>query len=233
MLRAFATPAFVALYVTIIINGACMAYDIEEQEQLESLKAWWAKYGNAILGVATVILLAAAAWNGWKWYERREAAQAVGYFEALEKAAEARDIARVKDSAGTILEKYGRSAYAPRAALLAAHAYVEAGDTKSARAQLQWVIDRSKDEALIPVARLRLAGLLLDEKLLDEAMNALSTPAPAAFAALYADRRGDILIAQDKRDEARASYKEALEKLDPASELQSSIQLKLDALGAN
>lgn len=155
-----------------------MAYDIEEQEQLESLKAWWAKYGNFILAVATIVLLAAAAWNGWQWYQRSQAANALAQFEVLEKAAEAGDLTRVKDSAGTILEQYSGTGYAPRAALLAAHAYEKAGDVRSARAQLQWVADRSGDEALAAVARLRLAGLLLDEKSYDEALNALASPPP-------------------------------------------------------
>ncbi|MDH2235596.1 tetratricopeptide repeat protein [Pigmentiphaga sp. GD03639] len=208
-----------------------MAYDIEEQEQLESLKAWWAKYGNFILAVATIVLLAAAAWNGWQWYQRNQAANALAQFEALEKAAEAGDLTRVKDAAGTILEQYSGTGYAPRAALLAAHAYEKAGDARSARAQLQWVADRSGDEALAAVARLRLAGLLLDEKSYDEALGVLAPQPPASFAALYADRRGDVLAGQGKRDEARKAYEEALAKLDASTDLRSSIQLKLDALG--
>ncbi|MBX6318408.1 tetratricopeptide repeat protein [Pigmentiphaga sp.] len=208
-----------------------MAYDIDEQEQLESLKAWWAKYGNLVLGVATIVLLAAAAWNGWQWYQRNQAANAMVQFEALEKAVEAGDLGRVKDAAGSILEKYSGTGYAPRAALLAARAFQEAGDAKSARAQLQWVIDRSGDAALAAVARVRLAGLLLDEKNYDEALAVLGTQPPEAFAALYADRRGDVLAAQGKREEARKAYEEALAKLDPSTDLRSSIQLKLDALG--
>jgi len=208
-----------------------MAYDIEEQEQLESLKAWWAKYGNFILAVATIVLLAAAAWNGWQWYQRNQAANALAQFEALEKAAEAGDLSRVKDTAGTILEQYSGTGYAPRAALLAAHAYEKAGDTRSARAQLQWVADRSGDEALAAVARLRLAGLLLDEKSYDEALGVLAPQPPAPFVALYADRRGDVLAGQGKRHEARKAYEEALAKLDASTDLRSSIQLKLDALG--
>ncbi|VCU70245.1 hypothetical protein PIGHUM_02312 [Pigmentiphaga humi] len=208
-----------------------MAYDIEEQEQLDALKAWWAKYGNFILAVITIILLAAAAWNGWQWYQRNQAAHAMAQFEALEKAAESKDMAVVKEAAGSILEKFSGTGYAPRAALLAAHAYQESGDAKSARAQLQWVIDRGGDEALAAVARLRLAGLLLDDKSYDEALNALGGQPPAAFAALYADRRGDVLAGQGKRDEARKAYQDALATLDPATDLRSSIQLKLDALG--
>jgi predicted negative regulator of RcsB-dependent stress response len=208
-----------------------MAYDIDEQENLESLKAWWASYGNLIMGVLIAVLLAFGAWNGWKWYQRDQAGKAMLQFEVLQKAAETGDIVRVKDAAGSILENYRRTAYAPRAALVAADAYVKSGDSKSARAQLQWVIDHGGDVALVAIARLRLAGLLIDDKSFDDALKVISAEPPAAFAALFADRRGDVLFEQGKRDEARKAYEEALAKLDPNTDLRSTIQLKLDALG--
>ena len=207
-----------------------MAYDFEEQEKLDALKAWWAKYGTPILAVLALVLLGFAAWNGWNWYQRREATTAMVHYEALEKAAREGNVNQVRDASGTLLDKYGRTAYAPRAALLAAHAFLEAGDRKAATDQLQWVVDKSKDDALIPVARLRLAGIKLDDKQYDDALAQLKD-APAAFAGLYADRRGDILVAQGKTDDARAAYKSALATLDPGSALRPVVQLKLDALG--
>ena len=53
-----------------------MAYDLEEQEQLASFKAFWNQYGNFLLTVVTVVLLAIAGWRGWGWYQAREAAAA-------------------------------------------------------------------------------------------------------------------------------------------------------------
>jgi predicted negative regulator of RcsB-dependent stress response len=61
-----------------------MAYDLEEQEQLASMKAWWDKYGNFILTAATVILLGIASFNGWRWYERREAQQAAVVYDEVQ-----------------------------------------------------------------------------------------------------------------------------------------------------
>lgn len=207
-----------------------MAYDFEEQEKLDALKAWWAKYGTPILAVVALVLLGFAAWNGWNWYQRREAGNAMAHYEALDKAAQERNIGQVRDASGTLLGKYGSTAYAPRGALIAAHAFLDAGDSKAAAEQLQWIIDKSKDAALIPVARLRLAGIKLDDKQFDEALAQLKD-APAAFAGLFADRRGDILLAQGKNDDARAAYKEALATLEPGSAVRPVVQLKLDALG--
>ena len=51
-------------------------YDLEEQEQLAALKAWWKENGGAILLGATLVLAAIAAWNGWMWYQRSQSAQA-------------------------------------------------------------------------------------------------------------------------------------------------------------
>ncbi len=209
-----------------------MAYDFEEQEQLESLKAWWARYGNLIMGVIIVILLGFASWNGWKWYQQKQAAGAAAYYEALENAAEQKDLAKVGDAAGALLGEYGGTDYAPRGALLAAYAYLSEGDRQSARAQLEWVIGKSKDPTLIPVARLRLAAVLLDDEAFDEALRVLDAGAPTAFEGLFADRRGDALAGKGDRAAAAQAYREALAKLSGEPSLQSTVQLKLDALGA-
>ena len=108
----------------------------------------------------------------------------------------------------------------------------DAGDLAAAKTQLQWAVDHG-DEEYAHLARVRLAGVLLDEKAYDQGLALLKDEPPAAFASLYADRRGDLLAAQDKRDDARAAYRKALDKLgeaEPAT--RQIIQFKLDALGA-
>lgn len=209
-----------------------MAYDLQEQEQLAAMKAWWDKYGNFILTVATVVLLAIAAFNGWRWYERREAQQAAVVYEELLRALDGADANKKKELAGTIIERYGRTVYAPMAALQMARIHHDAGDLAAARAQLQWVIDKSGHEEYALIARVRLAGVLLDDKAYDEALKALSVDVPKSHATAFADRRGDILLAQNKLDEARNAYREALDKADANNPLRNLIQLKLDSLPA-
>lgn len=207
-----------------------MAYDLQEQEQLDELKAWWEKYGNLILTVATVVLLAFAAYNGWRWYQRNQAEAAAGVYAELERAMAARETERINALSTTLTEKYGRTAYSPMAALQAARWYAESGDTAAARTRLQWVIERSDHPEIVAIARVRLAGVLLDEKQFDEALKVLDGASSTIHATAIADRRGDILFAQNKIDEARTAYRDALAKAAAEHPLRQIIQLKLDAL---
>lgn len=207
-----------------------MAYDLQEQEQLASMKAWWDRYGNLILTGATVLLLAIAAYNGWRWYERREATQAAVLYDEMKSAVDANNVGKIKEVAGTLLERYPRTVFAAMGALHAARANHESGDLAAAKAQLRWVTDKSGHPEFTLIARVRLAGVLLDEKAFDEALKLVTGDVPAAHATAFADRRGDILLAQGKPGEARGAWQQALDKADAQHPLRNIIQLKLDAL---
>jgi len=209
-----------------------MAYDLEEQEHLAELKAWWHKYGNPILTAVTVVLLGFAAYNGWRWFEREQAKTAAGVYGQLEQAIESRDAAKVQTLAASIQEHYGRTIYASIAALQAAKVNADVGDLPKAAEQLRWVIDKSGHDELSMIARVRLAGVLLDQKKYDEALQTLNFEVPDGYLPTVLDRRGDVLVAQNKPDEARAAYKDALAKAEPQHPLRAIIQLKLDALPA-
>ena len=205
-------------------------YDLEEQEQLAALKAWWKENGGAILLGATLVLAAIAAWNGWMWYQRSQSAQAAVLYDTLQKAARANDLKATRETAGAILENFPRSAYAPLAALVSAKVQFQAGDLKTARAQLQWAIEHAGSDEIRSIATLRLASVLLDENEPDAALKILEAKPHPGFEALYASQRGDILATQKRRSEARASYKAALEKAE-AGALRDTLRLKLEALG--
>jgi predicted negative regulator of RcsB-dependent stress response len=142
----------------------------------------------------------------------------------------ARETERVNTLSTTLTGKYGRTAYGPMAALQAARWYAESGDTAAARARLQWVIERADHPEIVAIARVRLAGVLLDEKQFDEALKVLDGASSTIHATAIADRRGDILFAQNKIDEARTAYRDALAKAAAEHPLRQIIQLKLDAL---
>ena len=208
-----------------------MAYNLEEQEQLDALKDWWKQYGNFILTALTIVLFAFSAYMGWKGYQRSQGEQATLVYEALQKAIDAKDVGKMKAVGDVLLEKYSSTTQAEYGALLAARAYFEANDLPAVKAQLQWVIDHGRDAEYQAVARLRLAGVLLDEKAYDEGLKVLSAEPVAPFVALFADRRGDLLVAQDKVDEARKAYEQALAVTDLNNNLRVVIELKRDALG--
>jgi predicted negative regulator of RcsB-dependent stress response len=205
-------------------------YDLEEQEQLAALKDWWKEHGGAIALGATLVLAAIAVWNGWGLYQRSQAAQAAVLYDTLQKAARANDLKTTRETAGAILENFPRSAYAPLAALVSAKVQFQAGDLKTARAQLQWVIEHARSDEIRAIATLRLASVLLDDSEPDAALKILETKPHPGFEVLYASQRGDILAAQKKRAEARAAYKAALEKAG-SGPLRDALRLKLEALG--
>jgi predicted negative regulator of RcsB-dependent stress response len=208
------------------------AYDLEEQEQLAALKAWWKQHGGSVLTGAVLVLLAVAAWSGWNWYQRNQVAGAGTLYETLQKAARTNDVKATRDAAGTILENYPRTIYAPLAALVSAKVHFQSGDLKTAKAQLAWAVEHAKSDELRAIARLRLAAVLLDEGSAEEALKTLEAKPGPAFQSLFDSLRGDILLAQKKQVEARAAYKSALEKSDANDgALRESLRIRLDALG--
>lgn len=214
-----------------------MAYDLEEQEKIASLKAWWEKYGNTVSTVALGIALAVAGYNGWQWYQRDRTGKAAATYDELQRAIGAKDMAHTRDLTGMLLDKYGSTAYAEMGALLAAKANLDAGDPKTAKAQLQWTVEHAIDPEYRALGRVRLAGLLLDEGAFDEAMKQVSSTAAAdlsvPFQATFADRRGDIAVATDKLEDAKREYRAALALLESRNEARgyaNIVQLKLDAL---
>jgi predicted negative regulator of RcsB-dependent stress response len=209
-------------------------YDLQEQEQLDELKAYWKQYGNLILTTITLACLVIAAFQGWNYYQRRQAAEASTVFVALQKAQTAKDAKQVKDLAGSLLEKYPGTYYAAMAALIAARASYDTGDIKSAKAQLQWVTDNAKPEEFRDIARLRLADILLDDKDYDGALKQVDTGLKAAnaYAGRYNDLKGDILVAQNKNEDAKTAYRAALNAIDSKqTEYRNYVQAKLDSLG--
>ena len=73
--------------------------------------------------------------------------------------------------------------------------------------------------------------MLLDEKAFDEGLKLLATDFLPQFAGAVADRKGDILVAQNKIAEARAAYQAALDAMDKKNPGRQLVQLKLDAIG--
>ncbi|MDH5210199.1 MAG: tetratricopeptide repeat protein, partial [Betaproteobacteria bacterium] len=191
---------------------AMQKLDLEEQEKLDALKAWWKDNARLIVLVGVAAAIAVAGTNGWRWYQRQQALEASALYDAFSKALRAADAKAIRDAGGALTERYAGTLYASMAALAAAHFHFERGEPKSAKAQLQWVLERSSSEDFRNLARLRLAALLLDERAFDEALALLEEKPLDTYAAQFAALRGDLLVAKDRPAEARTAYQLALEK---------------------
>jgi predicted negative regulator of RcsB-dependent stress response len=207
-----------------------MAYDLEEQEQLASLQAFWKQYGNMLTWVLIIALGSYAGYNFWTYHQRSQAADAYGLYDELQKSLTGNDNAKVQRIAGDIETRFGGTAYAQMAALGAAKGAFDANDLKTAKTQLQWAVEHGNDEYK-SIAKLRLAGVLLDEKAYDEGLKLLATDFMPQFAGSVADRKGDILVAQNKLAEARSAYQAALAAMDKKSPGRRLVELKLDSIG--
>lgn len=206
-----------------------MAFDLDEQEQLATLQNWWKKYGTLITVILIIVLLIYTAWSGWGYYQRNQATQASQLYEEQQKAVASKDTTKVLRAAVDIQQKFSRTAYATMAALSAAKMAFDGNDLNGAKEQLQWVLGHGYDQDYKALARIRLAGILLDQKAYEEGLKLISVDLPSAYTSVAADRKGDILLAQNKREQARIAYQLALEKsTDSGKQL---IQLKLDAIG--
>lgn len=203
-------------------------YDFEEQEQLAALQHWWEDNARFVYAAVAALVLSVGGWKGWQYWSQVQSEDAAAMVAELPKLRG--DAKKTGDIAQAIIDKHPRSFFASEAALVSAQASFESGDLAGAQARLEWVMKSGREEHR-GIARIRLAAVLLDLKKYPEALELLDGNKDEAWAALAADLKGDILFAQGRNDEARASYKLALEKADPRSPIRSLTELKLGALG--
>ncbi|RZI81203.1 MAG: tetratricopeptide repeat protein [Rubrivivax sp.] len=206
-------------------------YDLEQQEQLDQVKHFWKQYGNLITWVLILALGGYAAYTGYLYWQQKRSLGAGSLYEELDRAAGAGDVDRAAKVFADLKDSYAGTTYAEQGALLVAK--VEATHQKAdlARGSLKWLVDSGKNKDLVAVGRLRLAGLMLDAKQYDDALKVLGDDLPEAYAPLAADRRGDILSAQGKKDEAVKAYQQAWKGLPATVEYRRFVEGKLTAAG--
>ena len=207
--------------------------DLEEQEQLDELKHFWKQYGNLITWALIAVLGAFAAWNGFQYWQRIQSAQSAVMFDEIERAVQSGDTARIERALADMKDRFGSTAYAHQAGLLVAKAHLDKGNADAARAALAWVADKAANPGYQAIAKLRLAGILLEKKSYDEAGQQLSGAFPKEFEGLVADRRGDILMVQGKKADARIEYEKAWKDLDERNDYRRLVEVKLNALGVD
>ena len=205
-------------------------YDLEEQEKIDGLKSWWEAYGTLVMVVIATFIASMAGVKMWNYYQQQQIEQAAELYSSLLQIEAGGDTRKISDAAQLVMTGFPGSGYASRAALISARASFEGGDVQSAKSRLQWTLDNTKEDELKDLVRLRLAGLLLDERKYDDALRLLDTKHGESFGGLYGDLKGDVLTAAGKVTEARAAYQMALDKMGKKGTYHNIVQMKLDAL---
>lgn len=207
--------------------------DLEEQEQLDQLKHFWNQYGNAITWALIVVLGAFASWNFYQYWQRSQATQAAALFDEVDRALQLGDAAKIDLVYSEMKDRFGGTAYGQQSGLLVAKHYVATGKLEAAKTTLTWVSENASDAGYQAVAKLRLAGLLIESKNHDAALTALNGAFPASFEALVADRKGDIFALQGNKAQAVSEYQKAFKSFSPTSEYRTLVEVKLNAMGVD
>ncbi|MDE2622122.1 MAG: tetratricopeptide repeat protein [Betaproteobacteria bacterium] len=206
-------------------------YDLEEQETVDAIKAWWKANGRWVWAALLALAVGYGAARGWQYYRAGQEAKAGVLFDAVRTAAQQGDAAKTLQAAKALQSAQPSSPLAPRGALISAAVSHAKGESAPARQELEWVISNAKEPSLTDLAHLRLAGLLADQKKYDEALRQLDGARLPDFIPMTQDLRGDILLAQGKTKEARAAYQAALQKSKDGEVMHQIAKSKLDALG--
>lgn len=211
-----------------------MAFDLEEQEKIDSLKAWWDRWGNLISGLILAVLLAILGWYAWNWYQQNQTRNALGYFEIVENSYQTTDddsMYRLQEANQVLQDKYKGSIYTGRSALLAARAYSQKQDYNQAEKELQHILNNKKSyPELLGVATLQLATVYIDQEKNDQAL-ALLDQEMVGYEALFADKRGDIYFSQNDLKEATSQWQQAAQMTGVSGEFVQAMQFKLNVLG--
>ena len=207
-----------------------MAYDLEEQEQLDEFKAWWKQNGKMLTSLLVAVLVGYAAFQGWHFYQNKQSVEASTQYQEL-LVVDEKDLKIIQAKSAMLMESFSGTPYAGRAALFAAKANYQANEVKSAKAQLDWAIKNAKETSVSALSSLQLANILAEEKDFEGALKLLNASHDAGFDGLFADLKGDVLVSLGKNVEAKEAYQQALTKLEPKGKFRALTQQKLESLG--
>lgn len=182
-----------------------------DEEQLEALKRWWEENGRAVIAGLALGVIVLAGWRGWEWHRGEQALAASGLYDEAMAALGAGEHATVVERAGQLRADFGGTAYAPLGALAAAKAALAADGPGAAEEWLRWAVDNAGRAGVRHIARARLARVRAAQGDHAAALELLGTEVPAAYTAMYADIRGDVLAARGDRADAAEAYQAALD----------------------
>lgn len=204
-------------------------YETEEQ-QVEAIKKWWNENYKMVIGLAVIGLGSIVGIQQWKQNKQVEAMTAsMEYDHILKTVADSPD-QQVKKQVDTLLTDYSAYPYAALSAMLEAKKWVDEGKLEDAEKQYQWVIDNSSSNSLKHIARIRLATLMSAQGKNEQALKVLDVDA-GSFKANYLEVKGDILVALNRINEARAAYDQALQAYAAMGANAQILKIKRNDLG--
>ncbi len=212
-----------------------VSYNTDE-EQIEALKNWWNENGTQLLVGLVIVLTGVFGYQTWQNNMREEGEAASALYEELRVALSASASATGEERAhqittasyisDTLKEEHESSAYSKFAAMQMAKLAVEQGNLNKAELDLEWVMDHGSD-AIIPLARLRLARVLFAKGDRERALALVENVEEGAYRSSYAEVRGDFYHRLGRNKDARQAYQAALNEMQGTGS-NPLIQMKMD-----
>lgn len=184
-----------------------------EEEQLESIKKWWKRYGNMVTLALSVILFAVAGYRYLTWHQDKLTQQASIAYEQMMLALSNHNNNAVKSYANELINEHGKTVYADVAHMTLAKIYVSKNKLDKAQAELRVVADNSKMLSLKQIAKIRIARIFASGKSYTNALNELSRVEDPTYLPVINELKGDIYGATGKYQEALNSYRQAIDEV--------------------
>ena len=208
-----------------------------DDEQLDSVKSFFKKYGSAMV---TGVLIALIAFFGWEYWQKKTLAEnqiATAKVQQLmddAKAAkgDAKAFAMLAASADKIVKDNPDSVQAVQAQIVMARLAYDKNDYATAERELKKVENsKLKDAGLLQIVKIKLADSQLAQKKFDEALKTLSAVTDPAFKASAEELKGDIYFAKSDIENAKKSYQAAWNAVLERKQERQILQIKLESVG--
>ena len=206
-----------------------------EEEQVESIKKWWADNSRSIIFGVALGLIGLFGWQSWQEKTRTSTLEASDVYQQLVQTMKASKFDEAIQLANEINEKYDDTPYAALAGLHKAKAQVETADRTGAVESLEKVAITASNQSIQHIARVRafklriangdMSGVITD---IDSILAEEDGLNPGEFISQYDALKGDAYRLLGDAEKARSAYLTALRTATMGRQL---IQLKLDNLG--
>ena len=207
-----------------------MALDLEEQEQVDELKALWKKYGTYITRGVIAFFVLYGLFQGWGYYQTKQSLGASELYQSIVVLDE-KNTKDILEKSQKLMDDYSGTPYAGRAAILFAKASYLEGNKDKAKEKLDWARSHAKESATESIALIQLGQILVEEKKYEDALKKVNEVDNEGYLGLSNDLKGDILNAMGKKEEAKKAYQEALKRFGPKDPYAKFTQEKLESLG--
>lgn len=205
-----------------------MSIYMTEEEQLESIKKWWVKHQSKITIVLSIILLSVASYRYWSWHVEKKEKQASETYERLMLAFSTGNDQSIQAYAKTLSADFGSTVYGDVAHLTMAHYYVSHERWNDAVQALKYVAQKSTRPAFQQVAEIRMARILISQKMYDDALLQLNKISDTLYLSQVNELKGDIYGAQGEMAKAREFYQKARVLADKQGVSSLSLEMKMN-----